>query len=222
MSTLHPSSEYCLYGYWRSTAAYRVRIALNYKKIDYAYKAIHLVNDGGEHKQAAYAAKNPHKLVPALELDSGEVISESLAIIEFLEEQHPTPTLLPGTAMDRAKIRSIAQAIACNIHPLNNLRVLQYLENAMGCSAEQKTKWYADWIATGFSALEEQLSKCAGVYSFGDSITLADVCLIPQVYNARRFNISLDAYPTIVRIEKHCLELPVFQAASPEAQPDAV
>jgi maleylacetoacetate isomerase len=211
-----------LYSYWRSSAAYRVRIALNIKSLPYEYKAVHLIKDGGEHKQSAYASKNPNKLVPALELSSGEVIAESLAIIEYLEEVFPTPALLPKSALARAEVRSIAQAIACNIHPVNNLRILQYLEGELGSNPEQKSKWYADWIATGFSALESQLSRCAGKFCHGNDVSLADICLVPQVYNARRFNIALDDYPTIVQVEQSCLELPAFQAASPEAQPDAV
>ena len=207
--------------YFRSTAAYRVRIALQLKGLPHELVPVHLLKDGGEHKTAAYLEKNPGGLVPILETEDG-IIAQSLAILEYLEEAYPEPSLLPGTTTDRAYIRSISQTIACDIHPLNNLRVLQYLSGDMGVDETAKNAWYQNWIAKGFTGIETNLARSndTGLFCFGDSPSMADCCLVPQVYNAERFNCSMDNYPTIVRITKHCLSLSAFIEATPEKQPD--
>ena len=210
-----------LYSYYRSSAAYRVRIALNLKQLPYETVGVHLLKNGGEQKQPAYSAKNPQKLVPALE-DKGQVFTQSLAIIEYLDEAYPAQTLLPAAATERARVRAMAQLIACDIHPLNNLRVLGYLQNQLGADETAKTEWYRHWIQEGFAALETLLqSEQTGRFCHGDTPTLADCCLVPQVYNARRFQVDLSPYPTIVRIVAECEALPAFQAAAPENQLDA-
>lgn len=210
-----------LYSYYRSSAAYRVRIALNLKQLPYETVGVHLLKNGGEQKQPEYSAKNPQKLVPALE-DNGQVLTQSLAMIDYLEEIYPTYALLPADAVGRARVRAMAQLIACDIHPLNNLRVLQYLQNQLGVADEAKTEWYCHWVKEGFAALETLLkSEQTGRFCHGDTPTLADCCLIPQVYNARRFQVDLSPYPTISRIVTECEALPAFQAAAPENQPDA-
>ena len=211
-----------LYSFFRSSAAYRVRIALNVKGLAYEYVAKHLRRDGGEQLKPEYRAIQPQALVPALE-DGGAVIAQSLAIIEYLEEAYPqTPRLLPAAAADRAIVRAIAQAIACDIHPLNNLRVLNYLKSRMGQSEEATNAWYRHWIGEGFVALELWIGKHSadGKHSFGAGVTLADVCLVPQVYNARRFQIDLAPYPRLAAVSSHLETLPAFVAARPEAQPD--
>ncbi|MFT4628925.1 MAG: maleylacetoacetate isomerase [Arenicella sp.] len=207
--------------YFRSTAAYRVRIALQLKGLPHELLPVHLMKDGGEHKTAAYLDKNPSGLVPILETEV-RIITQSLAILEYLEEAYPEPSLLPGSAFDRAYIRSISQSIACDIHPLNNLRVLQYLTGELGLDEAAKNTWYQNWIAKGFSAIETNLASSGdtGLCCFGDTPSMADCCLIPQVYNAERFNCPMVAYPTIARITKHCLTLPTFIAAMPDKQPD--
>jgi len=208
--------------YFRSTAAYRVRLALNIKGVDHELVPVHLLRDGGEHKTADYLDKNPDGLVPALETQ-GQVLAQSLAIIEYLEETHPEPPLLPGSALDRAYVRGLAQTIASDIHPLNNLRVLQYLMNNLNSTENQKQRWYEHWVATGFRSIETRLARNqhTGLCCFGDTPTLADVCLIPQVYNAERFNCPMGDYPTIKRINTHCLSLPAFALSAPDQQPDA-
>ena len=211
-----------LYTYFRSSAAYRVRTALELKGLPYKAVPVHLVRGGGEQHSAAFAMLNPSELVPVL-VDGEATITQSLAIIEYLDEVHPAPALLPPDAAGRARVRAIAQTIACEIHPLNNLRVLQRLEATLGASAQTKSEWYAHWVTLGFTALESMLSQSAatGRYCHGDTPTLADCCLVPQIYNAERFGISLAAYPTLCRIGAACLELPAFQQASPQAQADA-
>lgn len=211
-----------LYTYFRSSAAYRVRIALNLKGLDYEAVPVHLVRGGGEHRQPAYLGLNPAGLVPALE-EHGQVLTQSLAIIEYLEETHPQPALLPAAALDRARVRAIAQAIACDIHPVNNLRVLQYLTRELGASEEQKNAWYRHWIGVGMQAVEAMLAGDArtGAFCHGDTPGLADSCLVPQVFNARRFGCDLSAMPTVQRIAEHCASLDAFRRAAPEAQPDA-
>lgn len=212
-----------LYGYWRSSAAYRVRIALALKGLGYTHAPVHLVRDGGEQHKDAYRALNPQGLVPCL-VDGAAVLTQSLAIIEYLEETYPaTPPLLPADAAGRARVRAIAQAIACDIHPLGNLRVLKALESRFGADETQRGEWVRHWIATGFAALEAMLagSAATGRHCHGDMPTLADVCLVPQVYNARRWQLDLAPYPTLERIDAVCRALPAFQAAAPEAQPDA-
>jgi len=221
-----------LYGYWRSSAAYRVRVALNYKGLDAELLSVHLVKDGGEQHKAEYARLNPQELVPALidsdskgELQGEEqedfVLSQSLAIIEYLDEKYPENALLPQDLYDRAIVRSMAMSIACEVHPLNNLKVLQYLSKELALDDEAKSAWYHHWIDEGFSAFEKQLVKYSGRYCFGDNITLADLCLIPQVYNANRFNVDLSPYPNIVRIVENCNRLDAFIDAAPENQADA-
>ena len=213
-----------LYGYWRSSAAYRVRIALNLKQLSAEHISVHLVNNGGEQHSASFHQLNPQHLVPAF-VDSGEqgelTLSQSLAIIEYLEDKYPDHHLLPRNIEDRAIVRSMAQAIACEIHPLDNLRVLQYLVNEMGVSEADKMRWYHHWIHVGFTALEVQLGQYSGRFCFGDTPSLADICLIPQVYNAKRFNLELAAYPNIVRIWHECQQLSAFADAAPEQQHDA-
>ncbi|MDW7747512.1 maleylacetoacetate isomerase [Halomonas sp.] len=209
-----------LYGYFRSSAAYRVRIALNLKGLAYDHSVVNLVK--GEQREAANLDRNPQGLVPTLETDDGVRLSQSLAICEYLDEQHPEPALLPADAEGRARVRSLAQLVACEIHPLNNLRVLKYLVGELGVGEEAKLAWYRHWIAEGFDALEGMLSREAGTGDFchGDTPTLADLCLVPQVFNAERFACDLSAYPTIQRITANCRALPAFRQAAPEAQPD--
>lgn len=208
--------------YFRSTAAYRVRIGLNLKGLDHQLVPVHLLRDGGEHKSEEYLAANPDGLIPSLETQ-GRVLAQSMAILEYLEEVHPTPSFLPSDPFDRAYLRGIAYNIICDIHPLNNLRVLQYLTNQLGANEESKSDWYRNWIDAGFTGIETRLagSSHTGACCFGDAPTLADVCLIPQVYNAKRFDCPLDDYPTITRINDHCLSLPAFAAAAPHVQADA-
>ena len=210
-----------LYTYFRSSAAYRVRIALNLKDLDYEAVPVHLVRGGGEHRQPAYLGLNPAGLVPALE-DQGQVLTQSLAIIEYLEESHPQPALLPAAPLDRARVRAIAQAIACDIHPVNNLRVLQYLTRELGAGEERKNAWYRHWIGVGLQAVEAMLAGDArtGAFCHGDTPGLADCCLVPQVFNARRFGCELSVMPTVLRIADTCAGLEAFHRAAPEAQPD--
>ncbi len=212
-----------LYSYWRSSAAYRVRIALNLKGLEYAIEPVHLVRDGGQQHAEGYRKLNPQQLVPTL-LDGERVMRQSLAIMEYLDEAYPdTPRLLPHDTRERARVRALALAIACDIHPVGNLRVLQYLTGELGASDEQKQAWSRHWIEVGFEALEALLAHSPEVGSFcsGDDPSLADCCLVPQVYNARRFGVAMDAYPTIARIDAACAERDAFKRAAPEAQPDA-
>jgi len=209
-----------LYSYFRSSAAYRVRIALNLKGLDCEYASKSLTKN--EHLAEDYLALNPQGLIPALEVD-GLAISQSLAIIEYLNEVQPQPPLLPPDPLARAQVRSMALAIACDIHPLNNLRVLHYLRRELGQSDDGVNSWYRHWIAEGFRGLELQVAKYSSEqrYCFGDSLSLADVCLVPQMYNARRFNCDLSPFPALVAIGTHLETLPAFEKARPEAQPDA-
>ncbi|MDO4682429.1 MAG: maleylacetoacetate isomerase [Lautropia sp.] len=210
-----------LYTYFRSSAAYRVRIALNLKGLPYESVPVHLVRDGGEQRQPAYRALNPAGLVPAL-VDQGEVLTQSLAIIEYLDEQHPTPALLPEGALDRARVRALAQTIACDTHPLNNLRVLQYLGKVLGADEAARQAWYRHWVAEGLGAVERLLAADprTGDFCHGNAPGLADCCLVPQVFNARRFDCDLSGMPVIQRIVARCESLPAFQQAAPEQQPD--
>lgn len=210
-----------LYGYFRSSATYRVRIALNLKGLDYDQIPVNLVK--GEQRGGEHLARNPQGLVPSLVLDDSAVVNQSLAICEYLDEVHPEPALLPVNALERARVRALAQSVACEIHPLNNLRVLKYLVSEMGADEAAKLAWYHHWIAEGFTALEATLSNppSSGDFCHGDTPTLADICLIPQVYNAERFECDLSAYPTIQRIVTNCRSLPAFEKAAPAAQPDA-
>lgn len=209
-----------LYSYFRSSAAYRCRIALNLKGLAHETEFVHLIKDGGQHTKPAYRAVNPQALLPTLEHD-GRVITQSLAIMEYLDEVHPKPALLAGDAEQRAKIRAFALAIACDIHPLNNLRVLSYLKAPLGHDQAAVDTWYRHWVQTGLAACEALLPPGETRFCFGDQPTLADACLIPQVYNARRFKADLTAMPKLVAIDKACCALPAFAQAAPEAQPDA-
>jgi len=211
-----------LHTYFRSSAAYRVRIALNLKGLKPDYRFIHLLKDGGQQHSDAYKAVNPQNLVPTL-IDNGHAIGQSLAIIEYLEETHPEPPLLPKDAFGRARVRQIAYAVACDIHPVNNLRVLQHLKRDFGATDDQRTNWQIHWIALGFEAIETLLAQSpeTGAYCHGNAPTLADICLIPQMANARRVNLDLVPYPTLLRIEQAALAHPAFAAAQPMEQPDA-
>ena len=211
-----------LYSYWRSSSAYRVRIALNLKGLEYELHPVHLVRNGGEQHSERYRRINPQELVPALQCQ-GEVITQSAAIIEFLEERWPAPSLLPAEPCARARVRSLAQLIACEIQPLNNLRVLGQLRQRFGADEQQVRSWYLHWLEAGFSAFEAELERNAATADFcsGDAPGLADAFLVPQVYNARRFDFDLTAYPTIARIDANCASRPEFIAAAPENQPDA-
>jgi maleylpyruvate isomerase len=208
-----------LYGYFRSSAAYRVRIALNLKQIPYEMQSIHLTRDGGKQWTPQYRAINPQARVPSLALSDGEVLTQSLAIIEYLDEAYPEPPLLPADDIHRAHVRAASQLIACDIHPLNNLIVLNYLKGTLGHDQATADAWYRNWILQGFDALEAMLKP--GPYSFGSHVTMADLCLVPQVFNARRFKVPLDAYPKIAAVEAACQKLPAFDKARPENQPDA-
>ena len=210
-----------LYTYFRSSAAYRVRIALNLKGLPYDAVPVHLLKDGGEQTQEAYRKINPSALVPSFQ-DDRITLSKSMAIIEYLEEIHPEPPLLPKDAPGRGRVRELAQIIGCDIHPLNNLRVLKYLVRHLGLSSEAKTEWYRHWIIEGFQSLEAHLARDpgAGPFCHGDHPTIADCYLVPQVFNAQRFNIDVSAYPNIDRINSLCIELPAFRAAHPSHQPD--
>ena len=211
-----------LYTYFRSSAAYRVRIALNLKGLPYEAIPVHLLRDGGQQNHADYRARSPLGTVPTLAVGD-ESYTQSLAIIEYLEETRPHPALLPATAEGRARVRGLAQTIACDIHPLNNLRVLQYLGKEFGITQEQKDNWYRHWTNVGLAAVEKLLAgnPRTGSFCHGEAPTMADCCLIPQVFNARRFNCPLDGLPTIRRIVNACEQLPAFQNAAPARQPDA-
>lgn len=211
-----------LYTYFRSSAAYRVRIALNLKGLAYEAIPVHLTRTGGEHRQEDYRAINPAALIPAL-VDDNQALTQSMAIIEYLDETHPAPALLPGPATDRARIRAIAQAIACDIHPLNNLRVLHYLKRELGATDAQRDAWYRHWVELGLDAVETMLAGDArtGVFCHGDTPTLADCCLVPQVFNARRFNCDTGRLPVISRIVERCEGIEAFRLAAPGNQPDA-
>lgn len=211
-----------LYTYFRSSAAYRVRIALNLKGLKADYRYVHLVKDGGQQHQPEYLALNPQGLVPAL-VDKGHVLTQSLAIIDYLDEAHPQPPLLPKDAFGRARVRALAQIVACDIHPINNQRILKYLENEFRADEAARSKWYRHWIVEGFNALDKLLgsSSATGKFCHGDQPTLADICLVPQVFNARRFKIDLASFPAIEHINNACLALQAFADAAPERQPDA-
>ena len=211
-----------LHNYFRSSASYRVRIALNFKGLPYEYVPVHLLKDGGQQLAPSFRTLNPDSLTPVLD-DEGQVLTQSLAIIEYLDETRPLPPLLPRTAVERAYVRSIALAIACEIHPLNNLRVLRYLVKTLGLSEEQKNTWYRHWVEQGLASLETRLVAEArsGLYALGDAITIADVVIVPQIFNAQRMDCNLGSVPTVMRIFDHCMQLPAFIDAQPSAQPDA-
>ncbi len=210
-----------LYTYFRSSAAYRVRIALNLKGLEYEPRFVHLSK--GEQHLPHYRKLNPQALVPTL-VEEASILTQSLAILEYLEEAYPEPPLLPKSLKERAYVRALALSIACDIHPLNNLRVSRYLKETLGQNEEACLAWIRHWIEEGFRAFEERLTRegSSGRFCLGDTPTLADVCLVPQVFNARRFGCDLAIFPRIRAIDKHCLELPAFQKAAPENQPDAL
>ena len=212
----------CLYSYWRSSAAYRVRIGLNLKGLPYDIMPVHLLRDGGEQRTPEFREANPQMLVPVLQ-HGQRTLRQSMSILEYLDEMWPERPLLPATARDRQRVRALAQVVACDIHPLNNLRVLQYFEHEWGVPQAERETWAKHWMADGFAAFEALLHDhpSTGAYCDGDVPTIADCCLVPQVYNARRFGVDLAPYPNIVRIEQACLALPAFDAARPENQPDA-
>ncbi|WP_277189432.1 maleylacetoacetate isomerase [Caballeronia sp. BR00000012568055] len=211
-----------LYSYFRSSAAYRVRIALNLKGLDYEYAPVHLLRDGGQQLKPEYRELNADGIVPTL-VDGDDVLTQSLAIIEYLEETHPEPALLPRDPIDRAFVRSVALQVACEIHPVDNLRVLKYLKHELKVADDVKDAWYRHWIDSGFAALEKRLArdKRVGSLTFGDTPTIADLCIVPQVFNAQRFNIDLTPYPTIARIAEAANQLDAFAKAAPAQQPDA-
>ncbi len=211
-----------LYSYWRSSAAYRVRIAINLKGLPYELVPVDLTKGGGEQHSEAFSEVNPQELVPVL-TDGGRVIRQSMAIIEYLEEMYEGASLLPGTARERARARGLAQLVACDIHPLNNTRVLKYLENEDGMPQIERERWIRHWITLGFDALEKILidSPSTGDFCEGDVPSIADCCLVPQIYNAQRWTIDLSPWPTIRRIHATCMALPAFEKARPENQPDA-
>ncbi len=211
-----------LHNYFRSSASYRVRIALKLKKLDYEYRPVHLSRGGGEQFTPAFHALNPQALVPVLEHD-GKRLTQSLAILEYLEEIWPEPALLPRDPFERARVRALALAIACEMHPLNNLRVLHYLTGTLGVAQSAKDDWYRHWLNLGLTALEQELAQSSlpGEFCHGGTPTIADCCLIPQLFNARRFACDLSSYPTLLAIEASCLALPAFRDAAPDRQPDA-
>jgi maleylpyruvate isomerase len=207
-----------LYSYFRSSAAFRVRIALNLKGLDYESVPVHLVKDGGHNRRPEFRAVNPQMRIPALVVPRGDVLIQSLAIIEYLDETHPDPALLPKDAIARAQARALAQIIACDIHPLNNVGALRYLKREMHQEQSAIDAWYHHWVSEGFEAFEALAQP--GPYACGNKVTVADLCLVPQVYNARRLKVPLEKFPKIVGIDAACLKLPAFDRARPENQPD--
>ncbi len=211
--------SYTLYSYWRSTAAWRVRLALQLKGLAYQIQSVHLIQDGGQQHKPDFRQRNPQGLVPCLQ-DGDWHLSQSQAICQYLEAQHPQPALLFLTAREQAEVLAFCAAIACDTHPLNNLRVLQYLEGRLKLDACARTDWYRHWVAQSFAALEQQLQQRDAAFAFGDHAGLAECFLIPQIYNARRFDCPLDSYPRLTAIDALCAELPAFKAAHPDNQPD--
>ena len=207
------------YTYFRSSAAFRVRIALNLKGLPYEPVFVHLAK--GEHRAPAYAKVNPQALVPTLELDDGTRLNQSLAIIEYLDETHPQPALIPREAKARARVRSLSYLVASEIHPVNNLRVLQHLKRALGQNEEQINTWYRHWIADGLAKLEVELAASKGKFCHGDTPTMADCCLVPQIFNAQRYQSDLAPYPSTMRVFETCMKLDAFDRAQPSRQPDA-
>jgi maleylacetoacetate isomerase/maleylpyruvate isomerase len=208
-----------LYNYFRSSASFRVRIALELKGLRYEYLPVHLSK--GEHRQEGYAAISPSLLVPTLETDAGDRLGQSMAIIEYLDETHPQPPLLPRDPLDRARVRALAQVIACDLHPLDNLRVLKYLMRELKVQEDVKNAWYLHWVEVGLGAFERELAQLpASTYCFGDTPTLADCCLVPQIFNARRVNTNFAAFPRTMAAFDACMALPAFQKAQPSNCPD--
>ncbi|MBI2379270.1 MAG: maleylacetoacetate isomerase [Gammaproteobacteria bacterium] len=209
-----------LYSYWRSSASYRARIALHLKELPFETLPVHLLKDGGEQHKAEYRAVNPQGFVPCL-VDGELVLNQSLAIVEYLDEAYPAKPLLPTNPALRAKARAMAYVLACDTHPMNNLKVLKYLSGELGVSDEQKSAWIQHWIAEGLKPLEQMLAATAGRFSIGDAPGLVDTCIPPLIYSAERFGCDLSAYPIVMRIQANLLELPAVQAAHPQNQPDA-
>ena len=212
-----------LFSYWRSSASYRVRIALNLKQMEYQIEPVHLVKDGGQQHSDNYSGLNPANLVPTFVDDDEDIIlNQSLAIIEYVDEKYPDPIkLMPDHKLQRARVRTLAYDLACDIQPIANLRVLQRLGSQFDAAQQDKADWARHWISKGFATIEKRLQNTAGDYCFGFDITLADICLVPQWYNAKRFNVDMHAYPTIQRICEKCEKLDAFIDAKPENQPDA-
>ena len=207
-----------LHNYFRSSASYRVRIALELKALSYEYIAVHIAK--GDHKKEPYVALSADTLVPLLEVD-GEKLSQSMAIIEYLDDKHPTPALLPADALGRAKVRALAQSIACDVHPINNLRILKYLVKELKVDDEAKNTWYRYWCRDGLEAFERQLNQLpTATYCYGETPTMADCCLVPQIFNAQRFNVSFDGLPRTMAVYEACMALPAFQKAQPSSCPD--
>jgi len=209
-----------LYSYYRSSASFRVRIVLNLKQLPYETIPVHLVKNGGEQHAPGYLTLNPSGAVPSMEHD-GKMLTQSSAICEYLNELHPEPALLPVDIVERAWVRSICNLVACDIHPVNNLRVLKYITKTLVVSEIQKTDWYRHWITQGFNALEKLLSQRAGNYCWGDTVSMADAFVIPQIWNAHRFDCPMDDYPILQRVYKNAMQLSAFQQAAPAAQPDS-
>lgn len=208
-----------LYTYYRSSAAFRVRIALNFKRLSYDKLPIHLSKDGGRQHSPDYLAINPHARVPAFRVDDGEILTQSMAIMEYLEETVPNPPLLPSDPVGRAKVRALAQMVVADIHPLNNLMVMNYLRDVLSLDSDARNAWYAHWIRKGFASLEEMIE--GPEFCYGGRPSFADVCLVPQVFNARRYKVDISDFPKILAIEAHCIALQPFADARPEVQPDA-
>jgi len=208
-----------LYDYYRSSSSFRVRIALNLKQVPYQLKQVHLVRDGGEQFSPEYLKLNPIARVPTL-VDGDFVLTQSLAIIAYLDDKYPQQKIMPDDFELKAKVNAFAQVIACDIHPVDNLSVLKYLKSEFGVSDAQKTQWVRHWIVNGFKALEKMLEDNAGEYCFGGEITLADLCLVPQVYNANRFEVDMNAFPNIQRVCKNAMKLDAFSKADPDCQPE--
>jgi maleylpyruvate isomerase len=211
------------YGFFRSSASYRLRIGTNLKGLDVEYIPVHLSKGGGEQHLPDYVKKNPQHLVPTFEVD-GHVLTQSMAILEYLDETRPEPPIMPRDPAGRARVRALAQVVSCDIHPVNNLRILNYLKGPLKVSEDATNEWYRHWVKLGLEALEALLAghPDTGVYCHGDAPTIADICLVPQIFNAQRFNCPLDAYPTVMRIHAACQKLDAFDRARPERQPDAV
>ncbi|MEM7428982.1 MAG: maleylacetoacetate isomerase [Pseudomonadota bacterium] len=208
-----------LYGYFRSSAAYRVRIVLNLKGLEAEHEYVHLVRDGGEHRKAEFLQINPQGLLPALQTDDGGILLQSLAILDYLEETHPEPALLPADPFQKAQVRALCQMVACEIHPLNNLRVLQYLKDELAHDQDTVATWYRHWVTTGFEAIEKVIGDDG--FCFGGRVSLADACLVPQIFNAHRFKTDLSAFPRIIKVEEVCGALAAFGDAHPANQPDS-
>lgn len=208
-----------LYTYFRSSASYRVRIALNLKGMEYEPEIVHLPS--GEQRGEAYRNRNPQGLVPALEDEDGTVLTQSIAIMEYIDEIRPEPPLMPHDMMERGQVRAMSLLIACDIHPLNNLQVLKYLKSDMDQEQDAVDNWYRHWVGRGFTGLEAMVQKYGGTYCFGDQVSMADVCLVPQMFNARRFDTDLGPFPKLVEIDERLRALEAFEKAAPENQPDA-